>query len=364
LKPGETGRASSPFVEVAEGPCADLPDVIDAGDATFLLSEIQARRAQPGRAELEDVAGLPTPRGSSQRFALHPFIVEVESPKPTAVKPDTLNVLGYFLLEPRTHAFARIETARFGDRAAFGDYPIALPVPDGTLVITFTNGTKRPTDPGYGVPAGDGSAALMVANDGVVRPFPSWPNILFNMPVFSTDGVVWAMTIRPGMPGNFVLRVAPTGPPKYFPVPGTRACRGDDRLYPAKLVEEGAGADEVTVEVDEYSSCLATGAGGRYRLSTPHARWRKQPASSMEEQATMTDPAKPSAVQIGADTLRIQGTRTLIIGPGSEGERDADPDPPGDPAKERSLVVTAGGREVWLQTQWQTHCRLGRYRSW
>ena len=69
-------------------------------------------------------------------------------------------------------------------------------------------------------------------------------------------------------------------------------------------------------------------------------------------------------MKIGGATLRIEGTRALITGPGTEGERDADPDPPGDPALKRSLVVTAGGREVWLQTRWQTHCRLGRYRTW
>ena len=108
-----------------------------------------------------------------------------------------------------------METERFGKRAAFGDYPDALPVPDGTLVITFTHGTTRPTDPGYSVPAGDGSEALMVSKDGVVTPFPSWPNVLFNDPVFSTDGVIWAMILRPGMPGNFVLRVPLAGTPKF-----------------------------------------------------------------------------------------------------------------------------------------------------
>lgn len=362
-KPRAAGRGAPSFVEVADGPCADLPDVIDAEDATFLVSETQAKRAQPGRAELEKVAGLPSPRGSSQGFALHPFILEVERPDPVAPKPDTLAVLGYFLLDPRTHAFSRVETARFGERAAFGDYPIPLPVAGGTLVITFTYGTKRPTDPGYGVPAGDGSAALMASKDGLVSPFPSWPNVLFNMPVFHTDGVIWAMTIRPGMPGNFVLRVPLAGTPKYFPVPGTQGCRGDDRLYPAKLVEEGAGGDEVTVEVDDRS-CVTKGAAGRYRLNTPAARWRKQPASSVEGPGTTAGHAKVRPVQVGGAMLRIEGTRALITGPGTEGERDADPDPPGDPAQERSLKVTAGGRDVWLQTSWQTHCRLGRYRSW
>ncbi len=360
-------------MEVADGPCADLPFVIDAEDATFLVSKTEAKRAQPGRAELEEVAGLPSPRGSTGGFALHPFILEVNRPRPSAVKPDTLNVLGYFLLDPRTHAFSRVETARFGERAAFGDYPIALPLPaqDGTLVITFTEGTKRPTDPGYGVPAGDGSEALRVSKDGLVTPFRSWPNVLFNMPVFATDGVIWAMIIRPGMPGNFVLRVPLTGTPRYFAVPGTQGCRGDDRLYPAKLVEEGAGADEVTVEVDEYSSCLAKGAAGRYRLSTTEARWRKQPASSGDGHgATPPDSgqgagdAEAGRVKVGGAALRIEGTRALITGPGAQGERDADPDPPGDPAQARSLVVTAGGREVWLETRWETHCRLGRYRSW
>jgi hypothetical protein len=52
-KPREAGRGGPPFVEVADGPCADRPYVIDAEDATFLVSKTQARRGQPGRAELE-----------------------------------------------------------------------------------------------------------------------------------------------------------------------------------------------------------------------------------------------------------------------------------------------------------------------
>jgi hypothetical protein len=373
-KPGEAGRGGPPFVEVADGPCADLPAVIDAEDVTFLVSKTQARRGQPGRAELEEVAGLPSPRGSSFRFALRPFILAVRGPKPSSTKPDTAGYLGYFLLDPRTHAFSRMETGRFEQPAVFGDYPSALPVPDGTLVITFVHQAKKPTDPGYVVPAGDGSEALMVSRDGLVSPFPSWPSVLFST-AFSTDGVIWAMTTQPGMPGNFVLRVLLTGTPRYFPVPGTLGCRGEARFsYPAVLVEEGAGADEVTVELRESSSCVAKGAAGRYRLSTPEARWRKQPASSAEGPGTpgTTAPdsrqgaghAEAGPVKVGGATLRIEGTRALITGPGTEGERDTDPDPPGDPAQARSLVVTAGGREVWLQTRWQTHCRLGRYRSW
>jgi hypothetical protein len=299
---------------------------------------------------------------------LRPFILAVDRPDPMRLKPETLDLLGYFLLDPRTHAFSRMETGRFEPPAVFGDDPIALPLPapDGTLVITFVHGTKRPTDPGYVVPAGDGSEAVMVSKDGHVSPFPSWPNVLFGMPVFSANGVIWAMSIRPGMPGNFVLRVPLAGTPRYFLVPGTQGCRGDERLfYPAVLVEEGAGADEVTVEVRESSACVAKGAVGRYRLSNPEARWRKQPASSVEGFGTSTPgDAEASPVQVGGATLRIEGTRVLIRGPGSEGERDAEPDPPGDPARARALVVTAGGREVWLETRWQSHCRLARYRSW
>jgi hypothetical protein len=305
---------------------------------------------------------------------MHPFILAVKSAQGTP--PGVLDVLGYFLLDARQHTFSPIETARFGKQTAFGDSPIALPVRDGTLVITYTRGTKRPSDPGYGVPGGDGSEALMASKDGIVRPFPSWPNVLFRDPVLTADEVVWAMTVRPGMPGHFVLRVPLHGgghpatgvpatgvavTPQYFPVPGTQSCRGDQRFsYPATLVEEGASADEVTVVVRATSSCLAKGAGGLYRLHTPDARWSKRPASSAEEPGA----PKPRPVQIGGATLRIEGTRALITGPGAQGERDADPDPPGDPAQARSLVVTAGGRELWLETRWKTHCRLGRYRSW
>lgn len=368
-KPDDAGRGGPPFVEVADGPCTDRPRVIDAEDATLLVSRTQARRSQPGRAELEEVTGLPSPRGSSSRFAVHPFILTVQRPNPAHMKPETLDYLGYFLLDPRTHAFSRMETGRFEQPAVFGDYPRALPVPDGTLVVTFVHGTKRPTDPGYVVPAGDGSEALMVSKDGRVSAFPSWPNVLFGT-VFSTDGVIWAMTTQPGQPGNFVLRVPLTGTPKYFLVPGTQGCRGEERFsYPAVLVEEGAGAEEVTIDLRESSACVAKGAAGRYRLSTPEARWRKQPPSSVDGPGTTAPGPRQGAgqggpVKVGGATLRIEGTRVLITGPGTEGERDADPDPPGAPAQARSLVVTAGGREAWLETRWPTHCRLGRYRSW
>jgi hypothetical protein len=279
------------------------------------------------------------------------------------LKPDTLDLLGYFLLDPRTHAFSQMETERFGKRAAFGAYPDALPVPDGTLVITFVQSSKKPTDPGYVVPAGDGSEALMVSKDGKVTPFPRWPSVVY-LRVFARDGVIWAMIVQhPGNPGNFVLRMPLTGAVKYFPVPGTRGCGNDEQVFHADLVEEGASADEVTVEVDGRSACVAKGAGGRYRLSTPDGRWRKQPATSVEGPGTTAARADAGPVNIGGATLRIEGTRALITGPGAQDERDADPDPPGDPAEARSLVVTAGGREVWLETRWKTRCRLGRYRS-
>jgi len=254
-------------------------------------------------------------------------------------------------------------------------YRIPLPVRDGTLVVTFVNAFHS-VPPSYenaymregldfSVPAGDGSEALMVSKDGGVSPFPSWPNVPFSDRVVSTDGVLWAMTVRSGMPGNFVLRVPLAGTPEYFLVPGTKGCRGDNRFsYPAKLVEEGASADEVTVEFDysdHLAECLAKGAKGRYRLRTPGARWSKQPGGSGEGLGTRAGHAKAGPVKVGSATLRIEGTRVLITGPGTEGERDADPDPPGDPAVERELVVTEGSREVWLQTRWKTHCRLGRY---
>ena len=366
-KPVQASPGGPPFVEVADGPCADRTHVIDAEDATFLVSKTQARRAQPGRAELDEVAGLPSPRGLTGRFALHPFVLDVDKPNPRRLKPETLDLLGYFLLDPRTQAFSPIETGPYDPPAVFGDDPIALPVPEGTFIITFTHGTKRLPDSGYAVPAGDGSEARMMSRDGKLSSFPSWPNVLFNDPVFFKDGVIWAMIIRPGMPGNFVLRVPLGGPPQYFPVPGTQGCRGEQRFfYPAALVEEGAGADEVTVDVRDSSSpsCLAKGAVGRYLLRTSDARWRKQPASSGEEPGTMAGGVEAGPVKVGGATLRIEGTHALITGPGTAGERDADPDPPGDAAEERSLKVTAGGREVWLETRWKTHCRLGRYRSW
>jgi hypothetical protein len=255
---------------------------------------------------------------------------------------------------------------------AYLPYRIALPVRDGTLVVTYVRGTERPSDPDYSVQAGNGSEALMVSKDGVVSPFPSWPNVLFFDRVISTDGVIWAMTVRPGMPGNFVLRVPLAGTPEYFLVPGTQGCRRGRLFYPAKLVEEGASADEVTVEFDysdKFAECLAKGAEGRYRLRTPGARWSKQPGfvdvmPDPYRRITRAGHAEAGPVKVGGATLRIEGTRVLITGPGTEGERDADPDPPGAPAEERSLMVTAGGGEVWLQTRWKTHCRLGRYRSW
>ena len=358
-KPNDARLRGPPFVEIADGLCAERLRVIDAEDATLLVSRDQARWSQPGRAEMEEVTGLPSPRGSSSAFASRPFILEVKRANPMRLKPETLDVLGYFLLDPRTHAFSRMETGRFEPPAVFGDDPIALPVPDGSLVITYVHGTKRPTDRGYVVPAGDGSEAQMVSRDGQVRPFPSWPNVLFST-VFSTDGVIWAMTTQPGKPGNFVLRLPLGGPPQAFLVPGTEGCRGAARFfYPAALVEEGASADEATVELRESSSCLARGAAGEYRLSAPAARWTRQPASSLTG-----PPAPPHPVKIGGATIRIDGTRALITGPGTDGEQDADPDPPGDPAEKRSLVVTARGREVWLQTRWELRCRLARYRSW
>ncbi len=349
------------FVEIEDGPCDDLPEVIDEGDATLLLSRTQARHCEPGRAEIVEVTGLPSPRGSAFAFAKRPFILAVERPNPKPLKPDTLNIVGYFILDRATRAFSRVETKRFEPPAVFGDYPMAFSFGSGTLVVTYVQHEKRRAEPGYSVPAGDGSEALYVEPDGQVRPFPAWPDVLFAK-AFSTDGVVWAVSTQPATPGNFVLRVPLRGPAKQFPVPGTRGCRGEERFsYPATLVEEGASADEITVEVSELSSCAAKGAG-RYRLTAPDARWQKLPP--VDEALGEPAPSeRPAPVKIGDATMRIDGHRVLIALPGGSGEIDGAPDPVGDPAEARALTVTAGGREVFLRTRWKTHCRLERYRS-
>ena len=151
-KPGEAGRGFPPFEEIADGPCEGRPphtSVVDAEDATFLVSATQARRCQPGRPELEEVAGLPSPRGSAQGFLLHVHPRrQTAGPTKTTCRRTRRTFLGYFLLDPRTHAFSR-QWNQDGSSSppCSGDYPQALPVETGTWSSPSHTGRRGPMTP-------------------------------------------------------------------------------------------------------------------------------------------------------------------------------------------------------------------------
>jgi|GEM_PF-6370411 len=344
-----SGRSAppSPFELVIDDACTNETTLGDLGDRTLLSSRTGARLVGPGQSlrDARDVgAGLPVPRAPATLFATRPLVLSVllqAHPHAPIAHEGRLYLLGHDGFGALTHDF--------------GVNLAAVPVEAGTVVVGWDNDPQR-GDPDA-VPAGNVTRAALLAVDGTVTPLSHWPRVMTWEPR-SAPRTIWARAARPGQPGNFILRVPLAGEARFYPIPGTGTCRGTDRAMQLATVDE-ATDDSVRVTVERYIDCIAAGAAAIYRLHTPSGRWVREG----EAPAWRAPEPEGARVEARGVTFELEDGRVAVTD-GRATERvplDVVAPRPNDPDRQSRLVVTAGGRDVWVRTRAGSRCKLYRY---
>ena len=234
----------------------------------------------------------------------------------------------------------------------FGASPIALPVASGTVVVGWTH--ERGRGDRDLVPAGNMTRAWFLSSTGVVSDFSRWPNVM-TWQQQSTPHTLWAIAARPGLPGQFLLRIPMDGMPEFFRIPGVARCTGINRLT------ELARLDEVTdatakLRIWDSPECIAKHAQGTYRFE--RSRWIR------EGDVTPIVDARPSEERVtasGADFVFADGAISMLRNGISEKHALSGVVPGSPDRKLDRLQVTAGGREVWATTRTGSRCAIHRY---
>jgi len=338
---------SSPFALVVDDACTNETALLDLGDSTLLSSRTGARLVGPKQSlnDARDVgAGLPVPRAPATLFATRPLVLSVllqAHPLAPIAHEGRLYLLGPGGFGELTHDF--------------GVNLAAVPVEAGAVVVGWDYDPQR-GDPDS-VPAGNVTRAALLAVDGTVTPLSHWPRAMTWEPC-STPRTIWARAARPGQSGGFILRVPLAGEARFYPIPGTGACRGTDRASQLAILDE-ATDDSVRVTVDREVECLAAGAAAIYRLHAPSGRWAR------EGEAPAWRPPEPEGARVEAHgvTFALEDGRVAVTD-GRATERvplDVLAPRPNDPTRQSWLVVTAGGRDVWVRTHAGARCKIYRY---
>lgn len=337
----------SPFELVIDDACTNETTLGDLGDRTLLSSRTGARLVAPGQSlrDARDVgAGLPMPRAPATLFATRPLLLSVKlqaHPHAPIAHEGRLYLLG-------RDGFGELEQD-------LGVNLAAVPVEAGTVVVGWDYDPQR-GDPD-GVPVGNVTRAALLAVDGTVTPLSHWPRAMTWEPR-STPRTIWARAARPGQPGGFVLRVPLAGEARFFPIPGTGACRGADRASQLATVDE-ATDDSVRVTVDRDVDCIGAGAAAIYRLHAPSGRWVREG----ESPGWRAPEPEGARIEARGDTFELEDGRVAVTH-GSATERvplDVVAPRPNDPARRSQLVATAGGRDVWVRTRVGSRCKIYRH---
>jgi hypothetical protein len=343
---------------IASGDCRHSGDLIDVDDGTLVVGDDAARLYTPGSAVAASVkTAIPHPHGRSGRFTSRPYVIEVDRAEPRGIKPDTINVLGYYLYAPAAKAITALpESEAFPAPTIFGDYPEPLPVEGGKVVVTYVHRDKDSGDPSFTVPAGNGTAAQLLANDGTITPVAGWPDVMFR-DIASSPHAVWALVMRPRQAGYFILRMPLAGEPKFFAIPRTQTCRGDERLtYPARLREDDVTDDGVVVDLEE-GECIAKAATGRFKLTSATGRWDK--LATPPDDAGAPASFRPDVATVRGAVITVDGVNVTVERNGAIEHSVLEP--AGGKDLRRELVVTAGGKEAWIQSWSADSCSLVRY---
>jgi hypothetical protein len=336
------------FVRVIEDDCTLYPRVEDLGSRSLVISAARVSIVEPNQhfSDATDVSsGLPSGRGSGFLFTLNPIVLQVER------QPHRASM---FKPTESDYARFRLEGTRWIPLTqTFGAFPIALPVASGTIVVGWIHeAARRDRDL---VPAGNATRAWFLSSAGVVSDFSRWPAVL-TWQQRSTPNTLWAIAVRPGQPGQYLLRIPMDGKPELSSIPGGGRCRGVDRLTELARLDEVTD-DAAKLRIWAAPECISKQAEGTYRFE--HSRWIR------EGEVTPIVDAQPSEQRVaarGADFALTDGAVSVSHRDGARERHALSSVVPGSPDRTLDrLHVTAGGREVWATTRNGTRCAIHRY---
>jgi len=277
-------------------------------------------------------------------FAANPIVLEIER------QPHESSM---FQAAASDYARFRLEGTRWIELTqSFGALPITLPVATGTVVVGWT------LEKGRGdrdlVPAGNMTRAWFVSSEGVVSDFSRWPAVM-TWQQRSTPHTLWAIAARPGLPGQYLLKIPMAGMPEFSRIPGVERCRGVNRLT------ELARLDEVTDDTAKLriweSECIAKPAEGTYRFE--HSRWIRE-----GEVTPLVDaPSDEQSVTArGANFALVDGAVSVMWPDGTSERQVLSGVLPGSPDRKLDrLQATAGGRDLWVTTRTGARCAIHRH---
>jgi hypothetical protein len=337
---------SSGFVRVLDDDCGDHVLLGDLGARTLLISPNVARFFEPGQtlAQSTDASqGLPSARTQPWLFAQRPIIIGVR----------IVHRWGWFLHSEPGHFFFRFAGGSWIPlEKSFGERPIALPVDAGTVVV------GRVRDGHHGdselAPTGNTTRAWLIDLDGAVTDLAAWPAAM-TWQQRSSAHTLWAIATKPRQRGAFLLRIPVQGAAKFFPIPGAAGCRGREGFGLAMLRSVTDESAELGVSPEP---CIAKGKSGEY--SFENGQFRRVG----EYEWPNFDPGfvpVPDVVEGHGATFNLQNDSVLVVR-GDTAVRERLPSIAAEGEwVHRWLSVTAGGREVWVNTSTGGRCYVDRY---
>jgi hypothetical protein len=333
---------------VIEDECSLYPRVEDLGSRSLLISraKVSIVEADQALAEATDVSsGLPSGRGSGVLFAANPIILQIER------EPHRASM---FKPAESDYARFRLEGTRWIPlTASFGAHPMALPVATGTVIVGWTY--ERGLGDRDLVPAGNMTRAWFISSAGAVSDFSRWPRVL-TWQQRSTPHTLWAIAAKPGLPGQYLLRIPIDGMPELSPIPGVGRCRGVQRL--TELVRlDRVTDDAATLRIWETPECISKQAEGSYRFE--QSRWiREGDVTPLVDEG----PGDQSVSARGVSFELADGAVSVVRNGSREKHALAGVFAGSPERKLDRLQVTAGGRDVWATTHSGSRCAIHRYR--
>lgn len=327
--------------------CARKTRVEDLGTRTLLISPVRAMILDPGQAleEALDVsAGLPSGRGDASVFATNPVVVSVH-PRP---------VLPMMVAAADESLRYRLVGAHWQKiEQDFGFILAATPVASGTVVVDLVY--AEALGPRL-VPAGNVTRAWLFDSEGDVTELPNWPRTL-TWQHHSTPTTIWATAVKPGQPGQFLLRLPLQGKATFAPIPGTAACRGDERLSQPALLDEVTDTGALVSLIG--AGCVREADDGVYRFDAEGNRWTRE-----GERPPWQRPEPWGKRVATGDTEVAMGDGEVVVTRAGTQERAplVGLVPGTDDRKGDVVWVTANGREIWATGAVADRCLTFRYR--
>jgi hypothetical protein len=348
------------FVLVADEACrtsAPLTTIQDLGTSSLVVSPTQVRLVGPEcrwKEAIDIASSLPLGRGDVGVLSVTPALIRVDLHPATFERSGPTEIQ---LAQPPYRIYRLVSDHLIAMESDFGTIAAVLPVQSGIVIVGWIHDRER-GDP-TGLPWGNSTKARFVSSDGVVSDVPGWPPVMA-WDSRSTLKVLWALTIRPGAPGSFLMRLPLGGEPAFFAVPGTGKCEGHDRFTVRPAIEKVTN-DTVEVRVGWVAgvACVKKASSGLYRFRAQGSRWERQGPIPLPRDRWPVP--HPETVTARDSTFEVSDHDVLVTRQGKTERCPIDNAAPGAREDSFSFRLTAGGREVWLTTVVNQRCQIHRY---